>query len=115
MSAGEPHFRDRLSTAGCIPHRQTAEVLTQAGGVASTTVVRRVAVFEAGAAIAILTRGPAVVPALVAGGVFSLIGGRRVARARQSSISHWPPSTSGSPQFTRSNASDCLSNQAERQ
>jgi hypothetical protein len=34
-----------------------------------------VAVFEAGAAISILTRGPAVVPALVAGGVFSIIGG----------------------------------------
>ena len=41
----------------------------------SVTVTVLVAVFEAGAAIAILTRGPAVVPALVAGGVFSIIGG----------------------------------------
>ncbi|MEA2001862.1 MAG: hypothetical protein U9N84_08270 [Actinomycetota bacterium] len=41
----------------------------------SVTVTVLVAVFEAGAAIAILTRGAAVVPALVAGGVFSIIGG----------------------------------------
>ena len=41
----------------------------------SVTVTVLVAVFEAGAAISILTRGPAVVPALVAGGVFSIIGG----------------------------------------
>ena len=34
-----------------------------------------VAIVEAGAAIAILTRGPAVVPALVADGVSSIIGG----------------------------------------
>ena len=41
----------------------------------SVTVTVLVTVFEAVAAIAILTRGPAVVPALVAGGVFSIVGG----------------------------------------
>lgn len=41
----------------------------------SVTVTVLVVVFEAGAAIAMLTRGPAVVPALVAGGISSIIGG----------------------------------------
>jgi hypothetical protein len=33
-----------------------------------------VAVFEAGIATTILTRGAAVVPALIAGGIFSIVG-----------------------------------------
>jgi hypothetical protein len=40
----------------------------------SVAVTVLVAVFEAGAAIAILTRGAAVGPALVAGGIFSIVG-----------------------------------------
>jgi hypothetical protein len=40
----------------------------------SVTVTALVAVFQAAVAIAILTRGAAVRPALVAGGVFSVIG-----------------------------------------
>jgi hypothetical protein len=40
----------------------------------SVTVTVLVAVFEAGAAIAILTRGAAVGPALIAGGIFSIVG-----------------------------------------
>ncbi|MEE8375362.1 MAG: hypothetical protein V3S26_03455 [Acidimicrobiia bacterium] len=40
----------------------------------SVTVTVLVALFEAGVAIAILTRGAAVVPALIAGGIFSIVG-----------------------------------------
>lgn len=40
----------------------------------SVTVTVLAAVFEAAVAIAILTRGAAVVPALIAGGVFSVVG-----------------------------------------
>ncbi len=40
----------------------------------SVTVTVLAAVFEAAVAIAILTRGAAVVPALIAGGVFSIVG-----------------------------------------
>lgn len=40
----------------------------------SVTVTVLAAIFEAAVAIAILTRGAAVVPALIAGGVFSIVG-----------------------------------------
>ena len=40
----------------------------------SAAVTVLVAVFEAGAAIAILIRGAAMGPALVAGGIFSIVG-----------------------------------------
>lgn len=40
----------------------------------SATVTVLVAIFEAGVAIAVLTRGAAVGPALVAGGIFSIVG-----------------------------------------
>ena len=40
----------------------------------SAAVADRVAVFEAGAAIAILTRGAAVGPAIVAGEIFAIVG-----------------------------------------
>jgi hypothetical protein len=40
----------------------------------SVTVTVLAAIFEAAVAIAILTRGAAVAPALIAGGVFSIVG-----------------------------------------
>ena len=61
----------------------------------SVTVTVLVAVFETGAAIAILTRGPAVVPALVAGGVFPIIGdltgspGETVFYVAQAAVHFW--------------------------
>jgi hypothetical protein len=40
----------------------------------SVTITVLAAIFEAAVAVAILTRGAAVVPALIAGGVFSIVG-----------------------------------------
>ncbi len=67
----EKFYRDMAERAWLPPAEAFIERVLVPNSVAVTVLV---AVFEAGAAIAILTRGAAVVPALIAGGIFSIVG-----------------------------------------
>ena len=67
----EKFYRDMADRAWLPPAEAFIEGALIPNSAAVTVLV---AVFEAGAAIAILTRGAAVGPALVAGGIFSIVG-----------------------------------------
>jgi hypothetical protein len=67
----EKFYRDMADRAWLPPAEAFIEGVLVPNSVLITVLV---AVFEAGLAIAILTRGAAVGPALVAGGIFSIVG-----------------------------------------
>ena len=67
----EKFYRDMAERAWLPPAEAFIEAVLVPNSVLITVLV---AVFEAGLAIAILTRGVAVGPALVVGGIFSIVG-----------------------------------------
>ncbi|MEA2002866.1 MAG: hypothetical protein U9N84_13410 [Actinomycetota bacterium] len=67
----EKFYRDMADRAWLPPAESFIEGVLVPNSVLITVLV---AVFEGGVAIAILTRGAAVVPALIAGGIFSIVG-----------------------------------------
>lgn len=67
----EKFYRDMADRAWLPPAESFIEGVLVPNSVLVTVLV---AVFEATMAIAILTRGAAVVPALIAGGTFSIVG-----------------------------------------
>ncbi|MEE8376153.1 MAG: hypothetical protein V3S26_07540 [Acidimicrobiia bacterium] len=67
----EEFYRDMADGSWLPPAQAFIEKVLVPNSVAVTALV---AVFEAGAAIALLTRGAAVVPALIAGGIFTIVG-----------------------------------------